>query len=61
MDQETFEKETAMCRELNKKKGGCAWGKCETCGVIPLLHKLYKGEVLEEQKDIDEAKKKALG
>lgn len=48
MDSATFEKEVAMCRELYKKNGGCNWGRCESCGVIPLLYKLAKGEVVED-------------
>ena len=61
MNQEIFEKETAMCRELHAKQGGCAWGKCETCGVIPLLIKLHKGIVLETEEEIRKAKEEIFG
>lgn len=47
--------EFSMCRKLYKENNGkCAWGRCESCGVIPLLYKLYKGELIE---DTDEVKK----
>lgn len=59
MDLETFEKELAMCRELNKKNGGkCNWGECKTCGVIPMLYKLAKGEVHEKTDEVEELKRK---
>lgn len=58
MDQETFEKELNMCRMLNKKNDGrCNWGECKTCGVIPLLYKLHKGELLETPEDIERVKR----
>ena len=61
MDKEIFEREIAMCRELFKKNdGGCSWGECEKCGVIPLLYKLGKGEVYEKETDIEELKKNVL-
>ena len=61
MDQEIFEKEIAMCRELSKKNGGkCNWGECGKCGVIPLLHKIYKGEFLENKEEIERVKKSVL-
>lgn len=61
MDKEIFEREIAMCRELFKKNnGGCNWGRCEKCGVIPLLYKLGKGEVYEKETDIEELKKSIL-
>ena len=31
-----------------EKKDGCGWGKCVDCGVIPLLYKLHKGQLLED-------------
>lgn len=61
MKKEIFEKEIAMCRELNKKNGGkCAWGECDTCGVIPILYKLHKGEFLETDEAISKAKKEVF-
>lgn len=52
-----FERETLMCKKLNLENGGkCNWGKCEDCGVIPLLYKLYKGELLEDADKIKEVK-----
>lgn len=59
MDKKTFEKEIAMCRKLSRENnGGCNWGKCENCGVIPLLYKLYKGKLLENAKEIQKIKDK---
>jgi len=52
--QEVFDREIGLCRKLSKENGGkCGWGKCSDCGVIPLLYKLNKGKLLED----DEAKK----
>jgi len=53
-----FDKEVALCKKLSKKnKGKCAWGKCGSCGVIPLLYKLHKGELLEDPVKISKIKK----
>ena len=44
-----FDREIALCRQLSKEsKGKCGWGKCKDCGVVPLLWKLHKGELLED-------------
>ena len=57
IDKDIFDRETSMCKKLNKENGGgCNWGDCQSCGVIPLLHKLYKGELLEEAADVEKAK-----
>ena len=62
MTEEEFQKETAMCRELyQKNSGGCAWGKCKTCGVIPLLYKLHKGIFVEKEEEIKALKKEIFG
>ena len=60
INKEIFEKEVAICQEMSQKQKSCCWGKCENCGVIPLLHKLYKGEVLENEKDIEKIKESFL-
>ncbi len=61
MEKEIFEKEIAMCKELSKKNDGkCAWGKCEKCGVIPLLYKLGKGEFYEKEDEVKELKRVTL-
>ena len=61
MEQEVFEKELAMCRELSKKNGGkCKWGECDKCGVVPLLLKLGKGEFVEDREVIAELRNKYL-
>lgn len=50
-----------MCRELSKKNGGkCNWGECEKCGVIPLLFKLSRGDVVEKEDDVKELKRVTL-
>jgi len=62
MTEEIFEKEIAMCRDLNRKNGGkCAWGECKTCGVIPLLYKIHKGIFLETEEEISQMKKEIFG
>ena len=57
MDEEIFDKEISLCKKLSKENNGkCNWGVCKYCGVIPLLSKLYKGQLLEEPKEIHEIK-----
>jgi len=57
IEEELFEQEIGMCRELFKRNGGkCNWGECSKCGVIPLLHKLYRSEVVESEGDIKKLK-----
>lgn len=59
ISKEIFNKEIAMCKRLFKeKKGKCAWGKCKDCGVIPLLYKLHKGQLLEKPAEIKKVKNK---
>ena len=59
--QKVFDKEISLCREFFKKnKGKCAWGKCKDCGVIPLLYKLRKGQLLENPAEIKKTKKKVF-
>lgn len=61
MHKEIFEKEIALCKRLSKKNGGrCNWGECEKCGVVSLLHKLFKGEFYETKDEIEKIKKAAL-
>lgn len=56
-----FKKELELCRQLSKKgKGKCGWGTCKNCGVIPLLHKLHRGELLEDEKEIKSIKKEII-
>ena len=61
LNQEVFEKEIAMCRELSQKNGGkCNWGECAKCGVVPLLYKLSKGEFYDKEGEIDNLREKHL-
>jgi hypothetical protein len=54
---EVFDREVALCRKLSKENGGkCGWGKCKDCGVIPLLYKLHKGQLLEDSTEIKKVK-----
>ncbi|MEA2098115.1 MAG: hypothetical protein U9P70_03520 [Patescibacteria group bacterium] len=56
-----FEKEIEFCKKMSKKnKGKCAWGKCKDCGVLPLLYKLHKGELIEDKDEIKKMKKDIL-
>jgi hypothetical protein len=56
-----FDREIELCRQLAKEnKGKCGWGKCNDCGVIPLLWKLHKGELLTDKDELVEVKKKML-
>lgn len=61
MELEVFERELAMCQELSRKNGGkCSWGACMTCGVIPLLIKLGKGEIVENPIEVSALKRSVL-
>ena len=58
MSKATFDKETAICRDLHNNNGGsCNWGQCDKCGVIPFMYKIFKDEQLEKIEDILKAKK----
>lgn len=58
LNKEIFDKEIAQCKELSKKNGGkCNWGKCDSCGVILLLHKLAWNKVYETELEIEKLKK----
>ena len=61
MEETIFEKESAMCRELHHEQKGCHWGRCSDCGVIPLLYKLHKGVVLEDETVIKKVKEEIFG
>lgn len=52
-----FNKEIDLCKKLNKK---CNWGKCGSCGVIPLLYKLHKGILIEDKKELEKLRKEIL-
>ncbi len=61
MEKEIFEKEIAMCKKLSKENGGgCGWGECSKCGVIPLLYKIGKGEFYEKKEEVDKLKNDIL-
>lgn len=55
---EVFKRELDMCKKLNHENGGkCCWGRCDECGAIPLLHKLGKGVLYENEEEIRRLKK----
>lgn len=57
MNKEAIAAELRLCQELHQKNNGtCNWGECKTCGVIPLLHKLHTGIVLEAPEEIQQRK-----
>jgi len=61
LDQETFDRELALCKKLSQENGGkCGWGNCADCGVIPLLHKLHKGVLIEDKEEIAKIKLNSL-
>ncbi len=58
---EVFDQELALCRQLCQKNAGkCNWGVCENCGVIPLLYKLHKGQLIEIQDELKQIKTNVL-
>lgn len=60
ISKEVFNREIALCREMFQKDGGCCWGKCKNCGVVPLLHKLYSGKLVDNKKDLKKLRKKLI-
>jgi hypothetical protein len=61
LGKEVFERELALCKKLyQENNGSCHWGECEHCGVIPLLYKLHKGVLLEDQSTVEKTKKNEL-
>ncbi len=51
-----------MCKRLYfENKGGCNWGKCKNCGVLPLLHKVATGEIIENAEEIKKLKVEIFG
>jgi FAD synthetase len=51
-----FAREIELCRELRDDKG-CGWGKCATCGVVPLLIKLHKEVLIEDKEELKKVRK----
>jgi len=55
-----FAREIELCRELSDDKG-CGWGKCASCGVVPLLIKLHKGVLVEDKEELKKIRKEIFG
>ncbi|MBN1914762.1 MAG: hypothetical protein JW769_02605 [Parachlamydiales bacterium] len=61
ISREVFEKEKALCKMLSKENGGkCHWGICKNCGVLPLLHKLHTGKLIESPEEVANMRKEIL-
>ena len=61
ISKELFQKEIDMCKQLSKENGNkCNWGECNKCGVIPLLYKIHKGILLEDEQEIKDIKKQII-
>lgn len=61
ISKEVFDRELVLCKQLDEENGGkCGWGTCDECGAIPLLYKLYKGVLLEED-ELKEVKESIFG
>lgn len=59
LSKKTFIDELSVCKKLSQENNQkCAWGECSKCGVIPLLHKLHTGKLLEDPKKIKKIKDK---
>ncbi|MCK4636235.1 MAG: hypothetical protein KAT32_05230 [Candidatus Moranbacteria bacterium] len=52
INEDIFDKEVSMCQEMYKKDKSCNWGKCKDCGVLLLLYKLHKGELIEDKDEV---------
>ncbi len=60
ISKEVFEREIALCKEMSAKDGGCCWGRCDQCGVVPLLVKLYEGELVDDKDDLKKLRKRLI-
>lgn len=61
ISEEVFKREVELCNKLNRENcGKCCWGICKNCGVIPLLHKLNNGEVIDNENEVVKLKEKFL-
>ena len=61
ISKELFQKEIDMCKQLSKENGNkCNWGEYNKCGVIPLLYKIHKGILLEDEQEIKDIKKQII-
>ena len=60
IDKDVFDREVALCKEMYDNDGGCCWGRYKDCGVIPLLHKLYNGELVDDKKELKKLRKKLI-
>lgn len=57
---DVYKKETKTCAKMFKEKQGCAWGRCETCGVVPLLYKLETGTIVDDTEELKKLKEEIL-
>jgi len=58
---DVFDREMGLCKSLSRQNSGqCAWGKCKSCGVVPLLYKLHKGQLIEDKKEVKKVKEFVL-
>lgn len=57
---DVFDREISLCEEMYNKDKSCCWGKCKDCGVLLLLNKLHKGELIEDKKEIEKFKNDLL-
>jgi len=54
-------KKKLIYKQLSEENGNkCNWGECNKCGVIPLLYKIHKGVLLEDEQEIKDIKKQVL-
>jgi len=60
IDKDVFDREIALCKEMYDNDGGCCWGRCKDCGVVPLLNKLYKGELVDDGAELKNLKKRLI-
>ena len=55
-----FAREIELCKQLSDGRC-CGWGKCASCGVIPLLIKLHKGVLIEDKKELKKIREEIFG
>jgi len=61
ISKELFQKEIDIYKQLSKENvNKCNWSKYDNCCVIPLLYKIHKGILLEDEQEIKYIKKKNL-
>lgn len=63
LNKAVFEREMKLCQQLSAESDGkgCNWGRCKSCGVIPLLIKLHEGRLIEDKEELKKIREEIFG